>query len=129
MNPTTDQSIRELVKQLGNDASLLVRQEAELARREIDDKIAVVKKEAMAIAAGAAVAYAGMLAISAGIILALSLWMAAWVAALIVGVALVGGGGALLLIAKFGLKDFEPLPKETLSSVRADIHALQHATR
>jgi hypothetical protein len=129
VNPTTDQSIRELVKQLGNDASLLVRQEAELARREIDDKIAVVKKEAMAIAAGAAVAYAGMLAISAGIILALSLWMAAWVAALIVGVALVGGGGALLLIAKFGLKDFEPLPKETLSSVRADIHALQHATR
>jgi hypothetical protein len=125
----TDQSIRDLVKQLGNDASLLVRQEAELARREIDDKIAVVKKEAMAIAAGAAVAYAGMLAISAGIILALSLWMAAWVAALIVGVALVGGGGALLLIAKFGLKDFEPLPKETLSSVRADIHALQHATR
>jgi hypothetical protein len=124
-----EQSLRELVRQLGTDASLLVRQEAELARREIEDKIATAARQTIALAAGAAVLYAGFLAVTAGVIVAIGSFVALWVAALAVGSALVVAGGALLLIGRYGLRDLDPVPRDTVSNVRADFQALQHAAR
>jgi membrane protein len=128
-NAATDQPLRDLLKRLGEDASLLVRQEAQLARGEIEKKISTAGKEALALAAGAAVAYAGFLAISAGIILVLSLFIATWLAALLVGAGLLAGGAGLLLIGKYGLSGIDPVPRNSVESVRADFRALQHAAR
>jgi uncharacterized membrane protein len=124
-----EQSLRTLVKQLGNDASLLVRQEVELARREIEEKLSKARKELMALAAGAALAYVGLLGITAGVILVLSLTMAAWLAALIVGAGLVLAGGALVLIGKYGLGHLDPMPRRAIQSVRTDFRTIQHAAR
>jgi hypothetical protein len=83
----------------------------------------------MALAAGAAIAYVGLMGITAGVILMLSLTMAAWIAALIVGAGLVLAGGALLFIGKIGLGHLDPMPRRTIQSVRTDFRTIQHAAR
>jgi uncharacterized membrane protein len=124
-----EQSLRTLVKQLGTDASLLVRQEVQLARQEVEEKLSKATKEVAALAAGAAIAYVGLMGITAGVILVLSLAMAAWIAALIVGAVLVLAGGALVLIGKYGLGQFDPMPRRAMQSVRTDFRTIQHAAR
>lgn len=124
-----ERPLKELVKQLGSDASLLVRQELQLARLEIDDRVAKARKEVLALAIGGAVAYAGLLAICAGLILVLSSWMASWIAALIIGALLVIGGAVLLLVGKVGLQNIDPVPRKAVEGLRMDIRTLQHAAR
>src|SRR5690606_11324447 len=103
--------------------------EMELAKRELDGKLSTAKKEAAALAVGGAVAYAGMLCLCAGIILVLANWMAPWLAALIVGALVTGGGAALIVIGKLGLQRLDPVPRDSIRSVRADFTTLQHAAR
>jgi hypothetical protein len=124
-----ERPLRELMKQFGSDASLLVRQEMELARLEIDHKIAKTRKELTAVALGGAVVYAGVLALSAAVILVLSLWMAGWVAALIVGGALLIIGVSLLLIGKYGLSELDVVPRRAIENLKLDARTLQQAAR
>jgi hypothetical protein len=129
METIEERPLRELVKALGNDASLLVRQEIELGRREFDQKLAKAKKELMALAIGGAVLYAGLLALGATVVLVLMLWMDAWVAALIVGGALLIVGTSLFLIGRYGLSDLEVAPRRTIESLRMDVRTIQQAAR
>jgi MFS family permease len=120
---TTDEaSAADLVKQLSEQTSRLVRQELELARTELTIK----GKRAGAGAgmfggAGILGLYAGG-ALIAAIIGALSLAMDVWLAALIVAVVL---GAAAAIVALAGKKKVQealpPVPEESVESVKEDV--------
>lgn len=95
-----DRPLKELVSELGHDTGLLVRQEIALAKAELKQKVVRAAKGAATIGIAAFVAYTGVLAILAAVVLILiALGVVAWLAALIVGVVVVLAG---YLLAQHG---------------------------
>jgi len=121
-----EQSTGDLVKQLTQQVSTLVRQEVELAKVEMTDK---GKKAGVGIGmfGGAGVAaLLGLGALTAFLILVLDLAMPAWAAALIVGVIWAAVAGILALQGREKVKEVAThLPEETTESVKEDVEWLK----
>jgi uncharacterized membrane protein YqjE len=121
-----EQSTGDLVKQLTQQVSTLVRQEVELAKVEMADK---GKKAGIGIGmfGGAGVAaLLGLGALTAFLILVLNLAMPAWAAALIVGVIWAAVAGVLALQGREKVKEVgTPVPEETAESVKEDVEWLK----
>ena len=122
-----ERSIGELFGQLTQDLSLLVRQETQLAKTEIQEKISRASRDLVALAAGGIVALIGGFALVAAIILLLvdPVGLEPWVAALLVGVLLAGGGYVMLQKGLRDLKTVDPAPRRTVESVKEDIQAIK----
>jgi uncharacterized membrane protein YqjE len=118
-----ERSIGELLGQLSQDMALLVRQEMELAKTEINEKLTRAVREVTSLVAGGLVAYLGMLTLVATLILVLheGAGLAAWVAGLIVTAILAIAGFILLRGALRGLKRIDPTPRRTVETIKDDI--------
>ena len=68
-----ERSIGQLLKELRDETTTLLRQEVDLAKTEMGEKAADYGKNAASIATGGAVAYAGALLLLAGVTVALAL--------------------------------------------------------
>jgi hypothetical protein len=123
-----DRPVREIVSDLWEDAQLLVRQEVRLASSELESKLEATKADLMKTALGAGAVYAGVLALVAALVLFLTKFMAPWVSALIVGVAVLGLGYWLLRSAK-ELRARKLKPERTMNSLREDVRTLREATQ
>ncbi len=122
-------TLRDLLRDLSQDSSTLLRQESELFRTEMHDRISHVQREVTMLGAGAVIAHVGLLALTAAIILALSLAIPAWASALIVAVLYLIAGGILLAVGRQKLKDEELAPRETIHSMKQDVRTLREAFR
>lgn len=122
-----ERSIGGLFGQLTQDLSLLVRQETQLAKTEIQEKISRASRDLVALAAGGIVALIGGFALAAAIILLLvdPVGLEPWLAALLVGVLLAGGGYVMLQKGLRDLKTVDPAPRRTVESVKEDIQAIK----
>ena len=106
--PARDKSIGELFGELAQEVGSLVRQEVALAKVEMSRKAAEAGKSAGMVAAGGTLAHAGLLAVIAGVILALGMLIPLWGAALIVGVVVLAVGAALAEQACQGSEELGP---------------------
>jgi putative superfamily III holin-X len=114
-----DRSLGELFGDLTREMSTLVRQEAQLAQTEIGQKAARVGKDVGMLAAGGAVAYAGLLALVAAVIaLLVQAGMTWWGSALLVGVIVAAIGGILVWKGLDALKHEDLAPRETVESIK-----------
>jgi len=111
-------TIGELFADLSRETSTLVRQEVELAKVELSTKASRVGKDVAFIGAGAAVAYAGFLAILAALIIVLAAVLPWWLAALIVGIVVAGVGGFLVNKGIAELQRQDMAPRATLDTVK-----------
>jgi hypothetical protein len=118
--PRDDRSLGELFAELTQETTTLVRQEVELAKTEFSQKAAQVGKDVGFLAGGAAVLYAGFLAILAAIIIALAYAIPWWLSALIVGLVVAGIGGFLVWRGMSDLRQASPVPKQTLDTLKED---------
>jgi Putative Actinobacterial Holin-X, holin superfamily III len=118
-----ERSIGELFGQLTQDLSLLVRQESQLAKTEIQVKVARAARDLGSLAGGGVVALMGGLALTAAIILLLidPIGLKPWLAALIVAVVFGGGGWVMLQGGLRDLKSLDPTPRRTVESIKEDI--------
>jgi tetrahydromethanopterin S-methyltransferase subunit C len=111
-----------LTKRVSEAISQLLRKEAELAKVEVADKARVMAMGAGLVVGAAVVGLAALGAITAAAILALATTIAAWLAALIVGLVLVAMAGVLVLVGVKRLRRATPpVPVETVDSVKEDI--------
>lgn len=117
-----NKSLGELFGDLTRDIVTLVRQEAALARTEMSDKAAQVGKNVGFLAAGGAVAYAGLLALIAALIIYLPQHTALSLggAALLVGAVVAGLGGFLVWKGLEALKHLDLAPRATLETLKED---------
>jgi hypothetical protein len=122
-----ERSIGELFGQLTQDLSLLVRQETQLAKTEIQEKVSRAGRDLAALAAGGIVALIGGLAVTAAVILLLvdPVGLEPWLAALLVGVLLGGGGYLMLQKGLRDLKTVDPAPRRTVENVKEDIQTIK----
>jgi hypothetical protein len=118
-----DRSIGELFGQLTQDLSLLVRQETQLAKTEIQGKISRASRDLVSLAAGGVVVLIGVLTLTAAVILLLvdPVGLEPWLAALLVGALLGGAGYAMLRGGLRDLKQLDPAPRRTVESIKEDI--------
>jgi Putative Actinobacterial Holin-X, holin superfamily III len=122
-----ERSVGELLGQVTQDLSLLVRQEAQLARIEIQEKISRASRDLVSLAAGGVVALIGGLALTAAIILLLvdPIGLEPWLAAVLVGVLFAGGGYLMLRGGLRDLKQLDPAPRRAVESIKEDIQMVK----
>ncbi len=114
-----DRSLGDLFAELTHETSTLVRQEVELARVELSQKVSRVGKDAASLAVGGALAYAGLLAIVAAVILGLGeAGLPWWLSALLVGVVIGGIGYLLVDRARSAIKEADLAPRRTAETLK-----------
>lgn len=119
-------SIAELMGNLITDAQTLVRKEIELGRAELSAEIAKAKRAGIALGVGAALAGVGALLLVIMLVQVLIAWGAApWLAYLIIGGALTLVGALALVGGLRRVQTVDPVPRETLQSVREDVEWLK----
>ena len=116
-----DRSLGELFADLARDMGVLVRQEVGLVTTELTHTATRAGRELAVVAVGGLVAYAGLLAILAAIIIGLAAaglpW---WLAALLVGVVVAVIGGALVQRGLAALKHADLAPRQTMQTLKED---------
>ncbi len=125
-----ERSIGELFGQLTQDMTLLVRQEIQLARTEMSDKISRVTTNVLSVGAGGFVAYLGGLALVGALILAirdLANISLAW-SALIVGAVLAIVGYVMLQKGLKELKRVDLAPRRTVETLKDDVQWAKEQT-
>lgn len=122
MQQTNDErSLGELFGDLARDMGTLVSQELALARTELTDKATRVGKDVAMLAVGGLVAYAGLLAIIAAVIVVVAdRGVPLWVSALVVGLVVAGIGYLLVQRGLSALKHEDLTPRQTIQSIKED---------
>jgi uncharacterized membrane protein YqjE len=129
-HPGSDRSTAELMRQLSEQTSNLVRQEMELARVELTAK----GKQAglgfgMFGAAGIVALYA-VGGLTACVILLLSTAMTAWLAALIVTAVYGAIAGILALTGRNKVREgVPPTPEQTVTTVKEDVQTIEQRAK
>lgn len=114
------ESIADLLRRLMEELSTLFRQELTLASAEISGAMSKLSRGLISVATGGAVLYAGFLTLLAAAVLALSLVVEPWLAALIVGGAVTLIGLVMVLKGKKALEPSDLKPRRTVESLRQD---------
>jgi uncharacterized membrane protein YqjE len=128
--PALDRSAGELVKQLSEQVSELVRDELKLAQLEMSRKGKQAGLGVGMLGGGALIALYGVGCLIACVIIAMSGAVAAWLAALIVGAALLAGAGVAALLGKGRLeKAAPPVPEQAVGGIKADIEEIKEGVR
>jgi hypothetical protein len=118
--PMENRPLGDLFSDLASDMSNLVRQEVALAKLEVTQKAKYLGRNVGYLVVGGAVAYAGMLAVIAAIIMLLDRVMPAWGAALLVGVVVAGIAWLMIGKALSALQQAELTPRETVETLKED---------
>ncbi|MBV9851133.1 MAG: phage holin family protein, partial [Armatimonadetes bacterium] len=126
----TERSVGELLGDLMHETTTLVRQEITLAKNEMIQKASQAGRQVASLAIGGAVAYAGLLAIIAAIILLLiHANVTPWVAALLVGIVVTAIGGAMVMKGVNALKHADMAPRQTIETLKEDAQWAKDQTK
>jgi hypothetical protein len=124
-----EQSTGELVKMMTEQVSVLIKDELKLAQLEMTSKGKQAALGAGMFGASGVVVLYGLGCLLACAIIAISGVVAAWLAALIVGVALLAAAGCAVLIGRRRLqRATPPVPEEAVASVKADVEEIKERT-
>jgi uncharacterized membrane protein YqjE len=121
-NDARDKSAGELVKQLSEQASTLVRQEVDLAKAELTQKGKQAGIGAGMFGTAGLFGVIGFAVITAALILLLDNAVADWVAALIVGVVYLTIAGISALLGRDRVREATPVaPEQTVETLKEDV--------
>ena len=121
-----ERSLGDLFTELATETGTLVRQEMALAQAELTSKASKAGKNVAYLAVGGAVAFTAALALTAAVILLLSMWIPAWLAALVVGIAIAVAAYSILTSALSALRKTDPVPRETIETLKEDAEWLKN---
>ena len=121
-----ERSTGELVKIMSEQVSVLIKDELKLAQLEMASKGKQAAVGAGLYGAGGMVAFYGVGCLLACAVIAISGVVAAWLAALVVGVALLAVAGGLALMGKGRMrKAAPPVPAQAVADVKADVEEIR----
>ena len=125
-----DRSAGDLVKQLSEQVSVLVRGELKLAQLEMTRKGKQAGFGVGMLGGSALVALYGVGCLIACAIIAISGAVAAWLAALIVGAAVLAAAGVAALLGRGRLQNaVPPVPAEVVGGIKTDIEEIKERMR
>ena len=124
---TSDASIGELMSQLSSQLSRLVRDEIQLAQKEIQQSAKHAGIGAGLFGAAGILALFGLASLIAAGTAALALALPVWAATLIAGAALFAAAGMAALLSRRQAKDVTPAAPLTVANVKKDIQEVKDA--
>ena len=125
-NSRNDQQIGDLVKQLSEQTSTLVRKELQLAQLEMTEKGKRAGIGAGLFGGAGAVALYGLGALIAAVILLLATAIEPWLSALIVAVVLLAVGGVAAMMGKKQVQQaVPPQPEQAIQSTKRDVDTVK----
>jgi len=119
-NTSDNRSLGELFASLSKDTTTLVRQEIELAKTEISEKVSDAVKNVTSLIVGGAIAYAALILILAAVAVGLAQIMEPWLAVLIVGIVVAIIGFILVQKGISALKNLSLVPQKTIETLKED---------
>jgi hypothetical protein len=123
-------SLAELTRQLSDQATVLARQEVELAKAEMTMKARRLGIGAGAFGAAGLVGLFAVGALTATLILALATAMDAWLAALIVAAAYGAIAGIFALVGKGRMESgTPPVPERAIDSTKQDVEHVKRSAK
>ena len=126
----TQPSIGELFGELTRETGTLIRQQMELARLELSQRVSRLGKGLTRVVIGGALATGGLLAIVAGIVLAVTaMGVPAWVSALVVGAALALAGYLVAQQAISAMSRDDLAPQATIETLKENAEWIKTPTR
>jgi Flp pilus assembly protein TadB len=125
--PTADTSIRELMSQLSSQTSRLIRDEMRLAQKEFQESAKHAGIGAGLFSTAGLLAFFGLATFIAAAVAALSLVLAVWAAALVVGAVLFIAAGIAALVGRKQARETSPPVPRTVETLKADIQELKDA--
>ena len=122
-----ERPLNDLFHVLMEEVKCLFQQETQLFKVEMSQKASQAGKNFAVIAIGGAAAFAGLLVLLASATLALALVIPAWASALLIGLAGIGVGYALLQKGLSDLKRIQITPEQTIESLKETKEWTTHA--
>jgi VIT1/CCC1 family predicted Fe2+/Mn2+ transporter len=122
-------SLGELVGELTEDLSRLMRQELELAKAEIRQEATKAGKAAGMLGAAGFAGYMTAVLLSLALVFGLGAWLGLGWAALIVAALWAVAGFALFSTGKARLRQVSPKPERTVETLKEDAEWVRHPTR
>ena len=117
-----DRPLAELMRDLSQQSTELIRQEIELAKAELRAKGKSAGVGAGMFSAAGLIALFGVGALTACLVLALATAMDAWLAALIVAVVYLAAAGIAALVGKGKVQEATPpAPEQAIASTKEDV--------
>ncbi len=120
-----ERSLGDLFSELMSETSSLVRQEVALAQAELTHKATKAGKNIGFLVVGGAVGYAALLIILSGVVVLLANFVPLWASALIVGVGVAVISYVLVSSALTELRKTDPIPHESVESIKEDARWLK----
>jgi cation transport ATPase len=118
-------SIGELLRDLANDSTRLVRDELTLAKTEAQEKVSQVGSAVAMMAIGAVLAIPALVLILQAVVTVLSNFMWDWVAMLLVGIVIALVGYLLVRKGQNDLSAGRLAPERTAANLRRDVRLVQ----
>jgi hypothetical protein len=116
-----DRTVGQMFAELSRETRTLIQQEVQLAKTELSEKAAKVAKGAGMVVAGSLIAYGGLLAVLAAIVLVLiAFGLPPWTGALLGGGLAAGIGYLLVRSGLAALKPQELMPRKTIETLKED---------
>jgi hypothetical protein len=125
--PAADASIGELLSQLSEQTSRLVRDELRLAQKEFQQSAKHAGIGAGLFSLAGVLAFVGFVTLVGAAVAALSLVVPVWAAAVIVAAVLFLGAGVAGLIGRRQAEEVTPAAPRTVETVKADIEEVKGA--
>ncbi|HYE03179.1 MAG TPA: phage holin family protein [Phycisphaerales bacterium] len=122
-----DRSVADLFRELAHESGALVRQEVELAKAEVQEKLTALARRSVLVVVGAVVGLLGAIALTAAlgwglasllINAGLAADIAMWLAPLIVGLVLAGAGAALVMRGVAAIRNMSLVPRKTAEDLQ-----------
>jgi uncharacterized membrane protein YqjE len=121
MTSAPHRTVSDVLQDIVGNIQGLVRSEFRLAQAEIKEKAQRATRPAAMVGAGAVVGMYGFGFLLLAVVYALSLVVAVWLAALLVGAVLAILGAILLSVGRKGLQNIDPLPERTVETVKEGV--------
>jgi protein-S-isoprenylcysteine O-methyltransferase Ste14 len=119
--PQPQRKVSYVLQDIVANIQQTIRLEVVLAKVEVKEKAEKASKPAAILATGAILGLFGLGFLLLAVVYGLSLVVAPWLAALIVGGVLVIAGGILVANSRTALKQIDPVPTKTLRAVKENV--------
>jgi VIT1/CCC1 family predicted Fe2+/Mn2+ transporter len=127
---TDERSLGQMFADLSRETHTLIQQEMRLAKTELTEKAARMGQGAALVVVGGLLAYGGLLAIVAAVVLVLiALGLTAWIGALLGGVAIGGVGYLLIRSGLAAIRRQEITPRQTVETLKEDAQWIKSQAR
>lgn len=122
------ESFGELLGQLANNSAALVRDEIELAKQEMSEKVGVLRSGVLVVAVGSIIGLVAILTLTAAAVIGLANFVGPGYSALIIGGTLGIIGGTTAYIGLGQIKRTSLKPRQTIETLEEDKQWLKELT-